>query len=129
MMVESLKVYGRWLAVLPGALGAAWLAHIVVRLGGVIGGSDSWFLGRLYLEASGGLAMGVAFVYCGGKIAPNQQKNAIYVLTGLAILIAGFTLYPALLVQNLWAILNALCIVVGAGGVAYSVSLGEGDFA
>jgi hypothetical protein len=124
----SIKEVARWIALLPVAIGAAWLGHLAATLGGFFGGGDDWFLGKLYLETASGMFMGAAFVFSGAKIAPKHNKRTAYALTVIAVLTAGFLLCPALQVLNYWAMWNGGMVAVGAAGVAYAVSEGETEF-
>ena len=60
----------RWLAFLPGAALAAWLSWILINILGTfslgfVGFDSDSFLGQIYFNTAGQVAMGAAFVYLG----------------------------------------------------------------
>ena len=122
----------RWVGFLPAAALAAWLAWIVVNiLGrfslGYTGVAPEDFLGKFYFNTAGHAAMGGAFVYVGAKIAPSYKVIVAFVLGGLGIIVAGFLLFPAVMVRDWWAVWGGFCVAVGAGSLVYSVHAGETD--
>jgi hypothetical protein len=127
---NTAKAILRWVALLPGAVAAGWLTWILVsflnRLTmGFQGLDPNSFLGRAYVETVSGLIMGAAFVYVGAKIAPAHNKNVSFVLAGIALMMSGIALFPAIVKPDYWAIWSGLCVGFGAGAVVYSVSKGE----
>ena len=122
----------RWIGFLPVAVLAAWLAWIVVNILGRF--SLGWagitpedFQGKLYFVTVGHAAMGAAFVYVGAKIAPYHKVVVSFILGGTGIIVAGFLLFPAVMVKDWWAVWGGLCVAIGAGVVVYSVHIGETD--
>jgi hypothetical protein len=122
----------RWIGCLPVAVAAAWLAWIVVNiLGrfslGFVGIGPDDFQGKLYFMTAGHAAMGVAFVYVGAKIAPCHRVLVAFVLGGIGIIVAGFLLFPAVMVRDWWAVWGGLLVAIGAGAVVYAIHAGETD--
>ncbi|OQW66961.1 MAG: hypothetical protein BVN29_04810 [Nitrospira sp. ST-bin5] len=127
---SSAKAILRWAALAPGAIAAGWLAWVLVnflnRLTMSFQGLDpNSFLGRAYIETLSGLIMGAAFVYVGAKIAPAHNKNVSFVLAGIAFMMSGIALFPAIVKPDYWAIWSGLCVGFGAGSVVYSISKGQ----
>lgn len=122
----------RWIAVLPAAILAAWLAWILVNILGRLslgyaGVEPDSFLGELYFNSTGHLAIGATFVYAAAKVAPLHRKVVAYVLAALGLVISGFLLFPAIMIGSGWAIWGGVCVAVGVGAVAYAVHQGETD--
>ncbi|ODS32282.1 MAG: hypothetical protein SCARUB_02584 [Candidatus Scalindua rubra] len=120
----------RWIVFLPGALGAAWLAWILINfLGrfslGYVGIQSDSFLGQFYFNTAGHAAMGAAFVFVGAYITPSHRKVVAYCFAGIGLVISGFMLFPSIAVKNYWAIWGSLCVVLGIGAVTYSIYQGE----
>lgn len=122
----------RWIGFVPVAVLAAWLAWIVVNILGRF--SLSWagigpedFQGKLYFMTAGHAAMGATFVYIGAKIAPYHRVLVAFILGGIGIIVAGFLLFPAVMVRDWWAVWGGLFVAIGAGAVVYAVHAGETD--
>lgn len=127
---SSTRIVLRWVAFLPAALLAAWVAWLLVMLGnrltmGMQGINPDSFLSRAFIEFISHAAMGAAFVYAGAKVAPAHHRIVAYVLAGLGLVAAGFLLFPAFMVANYWAIWAGISLAIGVGATAYSVSTGE----
>lgn len=122
----------RWLGFLPGAFLGAWLAWLLIFFGNklsmwMMGINSDGFLFKLFIEVMSSGAMGAAFVYAGSRIAPANRKVVAYGLTVVAVLIAGFLAFPAIVQQNWWAVIGVIAMTGGAGLVAYQVAEGEID--
>ena len=122
----------RWIVFLPVAVLAAWLAWYVVNiLGrfslGFVGIGPEDFRGKLYFMTAGHAAMGAAFAYIGTKIAPYHRVVVAFILGGIGIIVAGFLLFPAVMVRDWWAVWGGLFVAIGAGAVVYFVHAGETD--
>ncbi len=122
----------RWIVLLPGAAISSWLGWIILNiLGrfslGYVGVSPHSLLGQFYYNTAGHAIMGAAFVYVGAKIAPSYRRIVAYVLAGLGLVLAGFFLFPAIMVRDGWAIWGAICIINGVGATAYLIHQGETD--
>ncbi len=122
----------RWIGFLPVAVLAAWVAWYVVNiLGrfslGFVGIGPEDFQGKLYFMTAGHSAMGAAFVYVGAKIAPYHLVVVAFILGGIGIIVAGFLLFPAVMVRDWWAVWGGLFFAIGAGAVVYFVHAGETD--
>lgn len=70
---------------------------------------------------------GAVFVYVGARIAPGHRKVVTYILAAIAILIAGFLAYPAIVQENWLHVISVMGMASGAGLIAYKVSDGELD--
>lgn len=122
----------RWLGFIPGAFAAAWLAWFLTFFGNKIsmwmmGINPDDFIGKLFIEVMSNGAMGAAFVYGGSRIAPANRKVVAYVLAVMAVLIAGFLSFPAIVQQNWWAVVGVIAMAGGAGLVVYHVAEGDLD--
>ncbi len=122
----------RWVAFLPGAAVAAWLAWILINILGrfslsYVGITSDSIWGQFYFNTAGHSAMGAAFVYIGAKIVPSYRKVVAYVLAGAALVLGGFLLFPAVMVRDWWAVWGCICIVLGVGAVVYLIHQGETD--
>jgi hypothetical protein len=124
--MASVQPVLRWILFLPGAFLAAYLIWLIIVFAFSRGDPD-WILSKVFIEVVGHGAMGVAFVYAGSRIAPGYRKIVAYLLTTLAILFAGFSLFPAVAAHNWWAVVGGICLATGAALVAYSVAEGELD--
>ena len=122
----------RWIVLLPGAATASWLGWTMLNiLGkfslGYVGVSPHSLLGQFYYNTAGHAIMGAVFVYLGAKIAPSYRRIVAYVLASLGLVLAGFLLFPAIMVRDCWAIWGAICIVGGIGAITYCIHQGETD--
>jgi hypothetical protein len=122
----------RWLGFVPGAFIAAWLAWLLIFFGNkvsmwMMGINPDGFINKLFIEVISNGAMGAAFVYIGSRIAPVNRKVVAYILAVIAMLIAGFLAFPAIVQQNWWAVVGVIAMAGGAGLVVYQVAEGELD--
>jgi hypothetical protein len=79
------------------------------------------------VEVIANALMGAAFVYAGARVAPANRKEISYVMAVVAILIAGFLSFPAIVQKNWWALVGCITMAVGAGLVAISAAQGDLD--
>jgi hypothetical protein len=117
----------RWICVFPVACFAAWGAWFIVMVGnrltiGSQGVDPDAFLMRAFIEAISHGAMGAAFIYFGAKVAPTKKKVVAYALAGVGLVSSGFSLFPAFMISNYWAVWSGLSTVIGLAVTAYSVS-------
>lgn len=124
------QVASRWIFFLPGAFAAAMVTSIFVRLimRGVLflnGMNPDGILNKLWLEVVGSALMGAAFVYAGIRISPSHWKTVGYILSLFVILLSGFISFPAILLQDWWAIVGCVAMAAGGAYVAYSIATGE----
>ena len=120
----------RWIAFLPSALLAAWLAwflvallnRVTMRMQGIDPGS---FFFRGFIEYISHAVMGAAFVYTGAKIVPSHKKVVAYILAAIGLVLAVFLLFPSIMAADYWAIWSDFSLIFGVGVTAYSVSIGE----
>ena len=120
----------RWIALLPGALLAAWLAWFLVALLNRItmrmqGMNPDSFILKAFVVFISHAAAGAAFVYVGAKIAPFYNRIVAYGLAGIGLVLAGFMLFPSILVANYWAIWGGVSLIAGVAGSGYSVIAAE----
>jgi hypothetical protein len=124
-MNQDVKNLARWITLVPAAaLGAVvfyWFAKWGMKfmLSAPFLDSESFLL-RGFAEFFSSLAMGVAFVYSGTKMAPAHKKQVSYVLSGLGLVVSGMLLYPAIQVQNYWSVWSNLWVIAGLAVAAYS---------
>lgn len=123
--------FGRWLVLLPASLAGAWLAYFVITLINKVTAvayldPDS-FMMKAYLETSGHITLGAAFVYVGVYIAPAHKRATAYSMAGLSISFVSVLLYTALMAPtvNYWAVYGGVAVLVAALGTVYSI-LNEG---
>ena len=121
MKKEKIIYILRWIIVTPGAIFGAWLSYFVITTINRITMSrfinPDIFLSKLYLESTGQLLLGLAFVYCASKIAPDHKKRVVFFSTILMAILMGICLFPAIMTKNYWAIYG--CIMVTIGAVSY----------
>jgi hypothetical protein len=127
---SKLSIIGRWLAFLPAAVLGAWLFYWVMRWGMRYMLSAPFldpnsFLLRGFAEFISSLAMGVAFVYAGAKVAPNNKKMVGYGLSGLGLVLGGMMLYPAIQVENYWSVWSGVWFIAGLAVAAVATRDGE----
>lgn len=126
----GLKVL-RWITLLPASLIGGYVGWFVVSLLNKITAAGYYnpnsFLGRLFIESVSHMAMGAAAIYIAARIAPVYKKQVSLIMCGLVILMAGLFLFPAILKPDYWAMYAVVCLVIGSGGMAYSVFSGETD--
>jgi hypothetical protein len=124
-MSMDIKNLGRWIAFLPAAaLGAVafyWVAKWGMKfmLSAPFLDPDSFLL-RGFAEFFSSLAMGIAFVYSGVKVAPAHKQQVSYVLSGLGLVVSGMLLYPAIQVENYWSVWSNVWAIAGLAVAAYS---------
>ncbi len=117
----------RWIAILPAAFAAGILARYATvflrRFAyGWHGYADFedvfWLITELSIS---GIALGAAFVIAATAVAPNAKREVAVISAGLALVLAGYLLYPSIEGGEYWAIYELLCMGGGASGVAYYV--------
>lgn len=123
----------RWIFLLPCAFFAGWGAWFLVLFGnrltiGSQGIDPNSFLIKVFTEFMSHAVMGAAFIFVGAKVAPSNQKNVVYVLTALGLVLAGFMLFPAFMISDYWAVWSGISLAIGLGLTAFSVSVGELNF-
>lgn len=101
----------RWLAVIPAAIAAGWLAHLVCGLASVaiarlIG--EAYYVHLLLCYAP----KNAAFVIAGAKIAPRQRATAV----ALAIVAIALSLLVHLLGQRTVGLTNYLHFTAESAG-------------
>ena len=131
-MGSKLTAILRWVLFLPAGILGGWLAYMLVvllnRLTFLIHGFDpDSFLSKVLILGIGHAVLGAATVWCAARIAPARHNHVALVVAGLALVGSGFLLFPALVQRDYWAVLGALAVCIGAGGVAYSIYTGETD--
>lgn len=120
----------RWVAVLPCALLGGLIASMVVKGGNNLtfsmqGINPDAFLSRLFIEGMSSAVLGAAGVYAGARVAPNSKAATVFVLAIVFVLLAGLSLYPAIVQQRWWSVYAGFALVAGAAVVAWSVYSGE----
>lgn len=115
----------RWMALLPAALLACVAGRFVIVLVNRFGMAryvePGTFMWRVVDQYVSGLALGAVFVYVASRVAPMYKKPVAACAAGLTLVLAGFFLFPSILVGNYWAIFEIVCMGIGAVGVAYGV--------
>ena len=122
----------RWILFIPSAVLTAWLAWFLVlhlnRIAMLFSGIDpNSFLTKVCIEYISHFAMGAAFIYVGAKVAPFHKKIISCILVGIGLIVAGFMLFPAIMVANYWTIWGCISLILGCAFSAYSVFAGETD--
>lgn len=116
-------IFGRWALFIPVScltavaanFVAVWVNHISMTMSGI---DPTDFRSKVMTFGMAGVAMGASFVFVGTKLAPAHKRESALGLAGLALLVAGFLSFPAMAQSEYWALWQAACIAVGAGGVA-----------
>lgn len=114
----------RWVAVVPASIAAALVARFAFVLVHNITAApyiapDSW-LNRVFVEYMGGVVLGATGVYTAAYVAPTHRKAVVGVTAAVTLLLAGWLLFPAIVLQEYWSVMSLLCIALGAGVVAYA---------
>ena len=122
----------RWIALLPGAVAGGWAMYILMNVVArwsfsMVGADPNWLPLRIVFGAMGSFASGAGFVCIGAKIAPAQQRAVAYVLCGLALVLSGFLLFPAVMMRDWWAVCCGVLVIAGAGVTALAIA-GDKDF-
>ena len=120
----------RWILFLPAAIGAAWLAWLVV---GAIYRFASHYAGlnttevipRFLFEAISNGMMGAAFVYVGAKVAPLHRQNVAFLLAAIGLLIASIAVYLAIREPDYLTLWAALWGTIGTATIVYEVNSGD----
>ena len=123
----------RWAATVPVALVASvavrYLAILVDRLSRsryVDPDTSMWRGLEWYgIHCVGGVVLGIVFVYVASYIAPVHKKTVAVTSSGFVLVVAGFLLFPSILVRDWSAIVECICIAFGAVSTAYSIFSGE----
>lgn len=120
MNKDKLIVVGRWAAVLPCAVIASLLTHIVLfwannmalRLMSIGDG----LMGRCLRLIVPALFVGIVFVGVGVAVAPKKRKQVGIVLAVLVALICGFSIAVSLMSRDAVgdSILSGIATIVGA---------------
>ena len=131
---QSSQVIGvlRWVVFLPCAFIGAWLAWylwtLLNRISFGLAGVDlNSFMSKAFLVFTSNVILGAAFVYIGAKVAPVRKKIVAYVLAVICLVLVGFTLYPAIMTVNYWAIFGGIAIILGCTVTAYAASIDDLD--
>lgn len=124
---ENMSRIGRWILVLPAAIGALVLSGIIVN---TIFSLQQWFIGAgpdsgfgkiTFWIVSAGISS-ASFVYYGSRTAPAYRKIVSMCLAALIVgmMAIGVFLYLTQGTDNLvWKLLSAVASVFGAGAVVY----------
>jgi hypothetical protein len=127
--MELLKTCARWVAFLPVAFVAAWLAWILSKFFNTMYTGGIWllpnFVERGAIEALASGVMGAAFVYAGAITAPAHRTKVAYFLSALGLAIMGTSVYFAVLVSNYWAIWGAAWAILGLVAITAAAATGE----
>jgi len=122
----------RWVALLPAALLACAVGRFVIvlinRLGMARYVEPGTFMWRVVDQYVSGLALGAVFVYVASWVAPMYKKPVAASAAGFVLVLAGFLLFPSVLVGDYWAIFEIVCMGLGGAGVAYGVLAEEITF-
>lgn len=115
----------RWIVALPASILGGLVAYsIVVFLNRITMARyldpDS-FMAEIFVQGIGNTIMGAAFVYIAIYTAPSYKKQTSIVMPGIALLITGMFLFPAIMTSNYWAIFSTVFINVGSIAMAYGV--------
>jgi hypothetical protein len=126
---QRIKAIARWIAVLPASIISGYLAWLIVRVG------NEWTMARftddegssmnLFAESAANGGMGAFFVYAGARVAPSRRKETAFVLCGIALILAGAMLYPAIRTRHYLAAWDVVCLTIGAGTMVYQIARGE----
>jgi len=124
----------RWVAVLPAAILAAFVASIALTLLGW------WNAGAMYLNPEAflvrlpntilkSLAEVAAFLIVGAIVAPSHRKIVVYVLGGLGLLSSGASCLTSLMRADYWLVFAHAVGAFGLGVAMYGAHelLGEFD--
>jgi hypothetical protein len=124
---SKFKNVARWILLFPGSIIAAYIAWLIVtilnRITMLMAGiyPDS-LLYLAYIEISGHLVMGSAFVYIGARIAPYRRKESSCCLAGLGLILVGAVVFIALLSHSYWHLLAHLSLASGLGVTAFAIA-------
>lgn len=116
----------RWIAVLPAAILAMFLARFICNIPFVYMGLDTFFDGfyGLFVRAMhiAYLAVigAVAFTFFGAKAAPSHRKIVIHVLGGIGLTVYGAGLFESLMKPDYWDAIESVASAVGFGFVMYN---------
>lgn len=120
--MERLKIVGRWIAVVPGAFGIAFLLYIFFRFMWALAGAGHWIIAIF----SGGL-LGFMAPLVAAFIAPNHKQNTGMAIAIIALLFAGGMLFNALRESDGSMAVEGLGMAIGAAIAAYKSARGELD--
>lgn len=117
---------GRWLILLPASAAGAWLAYVVMVLINKVPVLAYAELGpfaqKALQEITGNIALGIAFVYIGIRVAPSCKRLVAYVMAGLSIIFGCVMLYYAVTAPSIdpWAVVGGILFLASALLTAYS---------
>ena len=119
----------RWIAMLPAAVGTAWLGSILIVL------VNQWtmasyvdpdsFLARVFIEFASNAALGGLAVYVACAIAPSYKGRVAAAMTALVLLFAAITVYAGISDPNYWLVFAGLCLSLSACTIGYGIFSGE----
>jgi len=115
----------RWIAFVPAAFLGCIIGRFLIVIINRWGMSDylepGSFMWRVVDQYLSGLMFGAIFVYVGSYVAPMHKKAVAVFCAGFVLVLAGFLLFPSILVGQYWAILEILFMGIGACSVAYRI--------
>ena len=114
---------------LPAAVGAAWLAYILIVLG------NRWtmayyidpdsFSARAFIMFAGHATLGGVAVYIACAIAPSHKAKVAAAMTALLLLLAVFAVYAGINNPDYWLVFAGFCLSLGACIIGYGIFSGE----
>jgi hypothetical protein len=115
----------RWLAFVPCAALAAWLAWLAVfsgikfilRMKGITLPNDFTYIVLPRIISSS--VLGAVFVYTGLFIAPANRKRVAYILGGLIVALAAGAAYTAVTRMHWWDLVDIAAMSAAAGFVCF----------
>lgn len=115
----KLKNILRWVAFIPAAILAGWIAWIAILYGNkftmsLMGIDSHSITGHLGIAITSGFAMGATFIYAGAHAAPSINRVALYALSIAIGAITITTAYMAILDKNYWALVEVSATVLGS---------------
>lgn len=118
----------RWIAVLPTAALASWLAWLAISGWYQHFLASQNFFFRATVEFIAGVARGGAFVYVGAWVAPNHKRATAYALAAIALLLHGALFYYVMKAGNYWAMWSCVSAAFGVSGYAYQIYRDTSEF-
>jgi hypothetical protein len=126
---SRLIIIFRWIAFIPAALLACIIGRflfVFINRYGMSGYVEpDTFMWRLLDQEISGIAIGIIFVYVAAYVAPMHKKPIAIGSAGFILVLAGFLLFPSILVGEYWSIFELICMGFGACVIAYAIFSGE----
>lgn len=119
----------RWIAVLPAAVFASIVVHLLVILINdilIVRYVDfESFLAQVYIHLVANIPLGAAGIWVAAYVAPTFKKHVSTVMVGLFLLLSGAVILWSIMQERYWDIYAIICMNIGSIGMAVHLFMKE----